>query len=51
VFATEGRIPPLKRLFIKEAGVAIANGLKAVNPGRYLAWSFRRLCPNHATLT
>ncbi len=33
MFATEGRIPPLKRLFIKEAGVAIANGLKAVNPG------------------
>src|SRR5258706_4972612 len=47
VFATEGRIPPLKRLFIKEAGVAIANGLKAVNPGCYLAWSFRRLCPNY----
>src|SRR5882757_6106469 len=46
VFATEGRIPPLKRLFIKEAGVAIANGLKAVNPGCYLAWLFRRLCPN-----
>src|SRR6266404_8547638 len=50
VFATEGRIPPLKRLFIKEAGVAIANGLKAVNPGCYLAWSFRRLCPNYGLL-
>ncbi len=24
VFATEGRIPPLKRLFIKEGGVAVA---------------------------